>query len=285
MYRIAFVLLAGLLNGCSINQLTVRASMPMIEGGITALYRENDLQLAQGAFAPNIELMEGMLINDPDNRVLREYAAQAYYGYAYGFVEDEDRQRAARLFHRGMMHGLHALRLAGFDVSATGNTLEEFTRHAQKLDKKAVPSMFWTASCWAKWVDMNRDDVDAIGELPKAVVLMERVLALDENYFHAGPHLFMGVFHGGRSPMLGGNFDLAVQHFDKARALTQNKILMVNVLQAQYLERQRYDQSAFHQLLTAVQDAPDDLYPEHALANVLAKAKARIMLEKENQWF
>lgn len=285
MLRIALVSLLLLLNGCSINQMTVRAAMPMVEGGITALYRENDLQLAHGAFAPNIELMEGMLVNDPENRPMRQYAAQAYYGYAYGFVEEEDKQRAAKLYRRGLMHGLYALRLAGLKLSASESTLDEFTSNLQQLNKEAVPALFWSASCWAKWIDMNRDDVNAIGELPKAVALMERVLALDENYFLAGPHIFMGVYHGGRSPMLGGNFELATQHFDKARAFNQNKLLMVNVMQAQYLERQRYDQDAFHKLLIAVIDAADDLYPEQALANAMAKAKAKIMLEKEDQWF
>jgi tetratricopeptide (TPR) repeat protein len=285
MLRLLIPCLLLLLNGCSINQLTVRAAMPMVEGGITALYRETDLQLAQGAFAPNIELIEGMLVNDPDNRKMREYAAQAYYGYAYGFVEDEDKQRAAKLYRRGLVHGLYALRLAGFKTSASESTLEEFTGSTQQLDKGDEPALFWSASCWAKWIDMNRDDVNAIGELPKAVALMERVLILDENYFLAGPHIFMGVYHGGRSPMLGGNFELSAQHFDKARAFTQNKLLMVNVMQAQYLERQRFDQDAFHRLLTAVLDAPDDIFPEQALANTMAKAKAKIMLEKEDQWF
>jgi len=63
-------------------ELTVKASMPMIEGGMIALNREPDLQLAEAAMPPNIELMEGMIINAPDNEDLRNYAAQAYYGYA-----------------------------------------------------------------------------------------------------------------------------------------------------------------------------------------------------------
>jgi len=274
-----------LLNACSINKLTVRASMPLIEGGIEALYRENDLQLAESAFGPNIELMEGMLINDPENQVLRQYAAQAYYGYAYGFVEDKDGQRAGRLYRRGLRHGIQALHLAGMDASLTDSTLDELRMSVERLDKDAVPALFWTASCWAKWIDMNRDNVVAIGELPRAVMLMERVLVLDENYFLGGPHIFMGVYHGGRSPMLGGNFELSAQHFDKARAYTQNKLHVVDVMQAQYLERQRFDQAAFHSLLTAVKNAPDDEYPEQALANAIAKNKAMILLEKEDKWF
>ena len=70
------------LGGCSFAELTVRASMPMIEGGMLAVNREDDLLLAEAAMPANIELMEGMLINAPDHRELRNYAAQAYYGLA-----------------------------------------------------------------------------------------------------------------------------------------------------------------------------------------------------------
>lgn len=285
MWRITLVLVLVMLNACSIDKMTVRASMPLVEGGMQALYRENDLQLAESAFGPNIELLEGMLINDPENRTLHQYAAQAYYGYAFAFVEEQDARRAGRLYRRGMRHGQQALGLAGLKVAVTDSTLDELREHVARLDKTAVAALFWTASCWAKWIDMNRDDVSAIGELPRAVLLMEKVMELDEQYFLAGPHIFMGVYHGGRSPMLGGNFPLSAQHFDRARELTQNKLLIVNVFQAQYLARQKFDQDAFRSLLTAVLDAPDDLFPEQALANAIAKARALKLLEKELQWF
>lgn len=285
MQRILLAVLALWLHGCSINQITVRAAMPMVEGGITALYREADLQLAEAAFAPNIELMEGMLVNDPDNQDLRQYAAQAYYGYGFGFVEDQDKPRAARMYRRGMAHGIHALRLAGMSEIQLNGTLDDFSAGVKEMDVKQVPLLFWTASNWAKWIDMNRHDVAALGELPRAVALMERVLELDQDYFLASPHLFMGVYYGGRSPMLGGDFMLSQQHFDKARASNQNKMLIVDVMQAQYLERQRYDQAAFHSLLTSVLAAPDDIFPEQMLANAIAKAKAKYLLEQEDQWF
>jgi len=285
MKKIALLFLVSLLGGCSINQLTVRASMPMIEGGMQALYRESDLQLAEAAFAPNIELLEGMIVNDPSNQTLHEYAAQAYYGYAFGFVEDTQPARAAALYQRGLKHAQRALQLAGFGTSFTDSTLEEFSSEVDDMDEAAIAALFWASSNWAKWIDMNRDSVDAIGQLPKAVALMERVLALDENYFFASPHVFMGVYHGGRSPMLGGNFELAQQHFDKAREFTQQKMLIVNVMQAQYLERQKFDQEKFHALLQTVVAAPDDLNPDQALANELAKRKAKYLLEMEDQWF
>ncbi|TNF35906.1 MAG: hypothetical protein EP315_04985, partial [Gammaproteobacteria bacterium] len=137
----------------------------------------------------------------------------------------------------------------------------------------------------AKWIDLNRNNPESIAELPKAVMLMERVLELDENYFLAGPHVFFGVYYGSRSPMLGGNFEKAEQHFDKARELNKHRLLIIDVLQAQYLERQRFDQQAFRKILQSVINAEDGLYPDQALANAIAKHKAQLYLQKEQQWF
>jgi len=107
--RLSFIFLILQLGACSMAELTVKASMPMITGGITALNRETDLQLAEDSMPANIELMEGMLINAPNNEELRNYAAQAYYGYAYGFIEDKNPQRAANFYKRGLNHALYNL--------------------------------------------------------------------------------------------------------------------------------------------------------------------------------
>jgi hypothetical protein len=114
---------------------------------------------------------------------------------------------------------------------------------------------------------------------------MERVLELDEGFYHAGPHIFFGVYYGGRSPTLGGNFSRSLQHFARARELTQGKLLLVDVFEAEYLDRQRLDRQAFHEKLTAVIAAPDDLFPAMAFANEVGKARARALLAREEEWF
>ncbi|MGO9446133.1 MAG: TRAP transporter TatT component family protein [Thiobacillaceae bacterium] len=282
---IAAIVSLAMLAACSFSQLTVRMSQPLIDGGTQALYRESDLDLAQAAFPPNIELIEGMLVNDPGNQRLQEYAAQAYYGYAFGFVEDENPQRAGQLYRRGMEHGLRALQIAGFDPATQQANQDTFDKSVKQLDADAVAALFWTSSNLAKWIDLNRDQLDAIDQLPKAVSMMQRVLDLDERFFLAGPHIFMGVYYGGRPPLLGGDFRLAEQHFDRARTLTQHKILIIDVIQAQYFEVQRNDRDRFHKLLTGVLEAPDNLDPDQALSNAIAKRKAKRLLEQENQWF
>lgn len=274
------------LSGCSMGQITVRASLPMIEGGVEAMNRETDLALAEAAIPANIKLLEGMLVSDPDNLTLHIYTAQAYYGYAYGFVEDQDRGRASRFYQRGLHHGLAALAALGIGQSDTLQ-LEAFQQRLAGLQKSdaSLSALFWTASCWAKWIDMNRDNPVGFAQLPKAVAMMEKVLEWDEGYYHGGPHLFFGVYYGSRAPMLGGDFQRSAAHFDQARSLTRGRLLIADLLQAQFLARQQFDREDFHQRLTRILKADKMIFPEMALANVIAQQKAARLLKREAEWF
>ena len=273
------------ISACSVSQITVRAAIPLIDGGIVAMNKETDLQLAKAALPANISLIEGMLVSDPGNEILHLYAARAYYGYAFGFIEDEDIERASKLYLRGREHALQALSDYGISQQDINSDLETLQQKITNLNKDAVPALFWAASCWAKAIDLNRDKARELAQLPKAVMFMQRVLELDEHYYLSGAHVFFGVYYGSKSPMLGGNYKLAEQHFSQANNANKNKLLVINLLQAQYLERQRFDQQHFHHLLTKIIQASDTLYPEQALINQISKHKASLLLNKEEQWF
>lgn len=275
----------GLLSACSMAKMTVRMSMPMVEGGMVALNKETDLILAESAMAPNIELLEGMIINDPENETIRTYAAKAYYGYAYGFVEDDNRQRASGFYYRGFLHGKQALKHYGLTELHFQAPLDELQLEVKNLNENAISALFWTATCWSKWIDLNRSDAENIAQLPKAVMLMKRAHELDPEFFMGGPTLFFAAYYGSRSPMLGGDFKLSEKYFKQANAINNNKLLTVDLLRAQYLERQRFDQEKFHTLLSGIINAPEDLYPEQALINAISRRKAALLLEKEEQWF
>jgi hypothetical protein len=273
------------ISACSVSQVTVRASMPLVEGGISAMNRENDLELARLAIPANISLIEGMLVKDPNNENLHLYAAQAYYGYAFGFVEDTDPLRASRLYKRGFSHAKQVLLNKGLSEQLLTEELDKLQLTVDKLGDNTVPALFWAASCWAKSIDLNRDKASSLAQLPKAVMFMQRVLELNEHYYMSGAHIFFGVYYGSKSPMLGGNYELSEQHFIQAAQANQNKLLVVNLLRAQYLERQRFNQTEFHDLLTQIIHSSDSLYPEQALINQIAKNKASLLLKKEEQWF
>lgn len=262
----------------------MRASIPMIEGGVEALNHESDLELAEDSIPANLNMLLGMIKIDPQNATLHTYASQAFYGLAYGFNEDTQPERASDFYVRGMKHGIQALELNGAE-NLLDSKLADFNQQVSKMSNRDVAAMFWTASCWAKWIDMHRDDPDAIAQLARSTAIMQRVVDLEDTFYYGGAHMYFGVYYGSRAPTIGGNYNKSKQHFDRAREITNGKLLIPDLLQAQYLARQQNDREQFHQLLTGIIEAPDDLLPELALQNQIAKRKAGLLLQKEEKWF
>jgi hypothetical protein len=263
------VALLLLSTGCSMSKMVVRGTLSIMDGSVDAMNRETDLALAAAAIPANLKLIEGLINEDPNNTLLREYAAQAFYGYSFGFIEDTDRQRASALYLRCLDNAQQALNQSGVALSVMKARPDDVEAAVADAGQRAVPGMFWTASCLAKWVDMNRDDP----------------MAVDERFYYGGAHIFFGVYYGSVAPMFGGDYAKSEQHFAAATSITGGRLLMVDLMYAQFLARQRLDREAFHQRLTRVIGAPDDLYPEMALANAIARDKARKLLAKEDEWF
>ncbi|MDX2455900.1 MAG: TRAP transporter TatT component family protein [Gammaproteobacteria bacterium] len=274
-----------LLTACSMGQMVVRGSQTILDSGIESMNRETDLQLARDAMPANLKLLEGMLLEDPNNTELLIYAAEGFHGYSFGFVEIEDPARAKLLYRRCYSHAQQALKLAGIDINPESAAPEAVETAVSKAGKKAVPALFWTAGCLAKWINLSRDDISLVASLANTAILMQRVMDLNDEFYFGGAHMFFGVYYGGRSPMLGGDFFRAEAEFQRAAEINDNKLLIVDLLQAEFLDRQRLDQQAFHKRLTAIMVSPDDLYPEMALVNRIAKQRAAILLGYEDDWF
>jgi hypothetical protein len=273
-----------MLGACSVNQIVAKSSTGLIDAGVRSMNQETDLTLAGAAIPANLKLIESLIVELPRDRHLQSTAAQAFYGYAFGFVEDTSPERAALLYKRGLDHALAALAVDGVRVNLLEASPEAVTHDIARLDRTAVPELFWAASNWAKWIDLTRNDPAHIADVPKAVSLMQRVLELEPGYYFGGPALFFGVYYGNRTPMLGGDFVKSAQYFDQAAAYTQGQWLLNDVLRAQYLAQQMDDRAAFHQRLSAVLAAPDSP-PDMALANAIARAKARRLLAREDDLF
>ncbi len=286
--RILFLLvLLPWLGACSMGQMVARTSVSIMDGNVDAMNRETDLVLAEAAMPANLKLIEGLIAEDPDNPELLQLAAQGFYGYAFGFVELSDLQRAEALYTRGLEYGIRSLRALGLKRNidlATANP-DRIEQAVSRMDSAAVPALFWTASCWAKLIDLRRTDPARIAQLASAERLMSRVRELQPDYYYGGVHLFYGVYFGSRAPMMGGDFARSEQNFSAARAVSEDRLLIVDVLQAEYLERQRLDQEAFHRLLSRVVTDPVGSFPEMALANQIARTRARYLLDRESEWF
>ncbi|MEE9421583.1 MAG: TRAP transporter TatT component family protein [Gammaproteobacteria bacterium] len=273
------------LSACSMGQMVARSSVSILDGAVDAMNRETDLVLAESAIPANLKLMEGLIAEDPGNTDLRTYAAQGFYGYAFGFTELDDARRASALYQRGFDHGVSALQEQGLKIDLQNSHPDKIKNAANKLSNKSVPALFWTASNWGKQIDLNRDDPTRLAQMSSVEALMQRVTELQPDYYYGSAHLFYGVYYGSRSPMFGGDFKQSELNFNRARAVSDSKLLIIDVLQAEYLERQRLNQENFHRLLTGVIETPVGSFPEMELVNQIARERARFLLEKEGEWF
>ncbi len=280
--------------------LTLWSTRSLVADSIAVLNREEDLALAEAAIASNLELLVLLLREFPEDIDLLINAAQGFGSYAFAFVEDQmeayegvddemtdwHRARARRLYNRARMYGLRALqRIDPTFPSPATTQLEPLQEAIARLGPEAVPALFWTAYAWANYINLDRESLRAIAELPKTELLMRRVLVLDEGYFHAGPHLFFAVYYGGRSRLLGGDPAKARFHLERALELTQGKFLLVHFFYARFYAVQTQDRSLYLRMLHTILDAPVDLYPEQTLANQIAKKRARRYLHKVDEFF
>jgi hypothetical protein len=281
----AVLAVSVLSSGCSAAQMVARGTVPIVHGGVEAMSHESDLQLAEAAMPANLEFIEGLLYDDPGNPELRAYAAQAFYGYAFYFVEDVDRERASKLYQRCFHQAAEGLKLLGLNMDILTVSQPDLEAGLSHLGKSAVPNLAWGASCLSKYIDLNRDDPATLADLPRAAALMTRVVQLDQNYYHGLPDLFFAVYYASRPPILGGDYAKAEQYFEKARSLSGGDNFLVDVLQAQYLERQKQDRQAFHSLLTRVVNGDAEKKPDLTLQNLVSQRKAKALLAKEAEWF
>ncbi len=275
----------ALLYGCATRSVVVRAMGPVLEDVARSVDEASDLELVEKGLPANLLLLRGMLKSSPENRALLLLASRACYGYAFAFVEDEDPGRAAALYREGLEYAARALDdlLHGADPMAL--TIPELQAALSKARTSAVPGLFWLANTWGRWIQLEAGKPRVLAQLPKAVAVMETVLALDEGYFYGGPHLFFGVYHGARGPSLGSDVSAAASHLDRAVELSRGEFLLARVYRALYVHVANGNRAAFTEDLQAVQAYPVERAPSVRFYNEIARREASELQSRADELF
>jgi len=273
-----------LFSGC-VQTIAVNAVGGIADEGFSAFTEESDLDFAEQALPGNIKLLEVMLKNSPDNTRLLALLSQSYNSYALGFLEDKDPVRAREFYLRGRDYGLRILRQNSDLAKALGGTPEDLKAALARLSPDNAPAVFWTAFGWGSYIYLSLDNTDAIGDLPRAEMLMKFVVDNDSTFYYGGAHVFLGTLYGSRPKLLGGDPAVAKEHFEAALRINRGRFLMTYVYYARSYAVQTQNEPLFVELLTKVQDTPLDILPEFRLANAIAKKKAGLLLAHKNDLF
>jgi hypothetical protein len=287
LFRISIFFLFSILflSGClPSKKLTVGAAGTLLEDVANASSKQSDLKTIQEGMPAYLMLMDGMIEAWPDNERILIAAARGYSSYVSLLGEDQDKEYAKLLLGKGKRYALQSLELRGLK-DPLQRPPDQFREDLKVLGKKDVPYLFWSATCWASWINLNLDSIEALAELPRVEWMMQRVLELDEGFYYGGPHLFMGVLLASKPGIAGGDLQKAKAHFLRAFDLGQGKFLMAYIYYADAYARKVLDKELFTSTLQSVLEAPVDRPPELTLLNTVAKKRAKELLGRAGEYF
>ncbi len=275
-----------LLSGCGITRkIAVGSIQPILDRTVTLTYRDRDVETVREAIPSNLLLLRGLSDAEPENDVLNSLTAQMYYSYGVGFIEDRDPARALLLYEEGLRIGRRSLERRDWYVRAERGAPLPDSQAVARMRREDVPVVMWTLANWASWIALNTTNPEAVAQLPRLQVYLDRALALEPDYFFGLPHVLSGALLSFRPRLFGGDPEKGRAHFEEAFRISGRKMLLFQVYYARYYCRSVLDEQCFDQTLRGVLDAPEDLLPEYRLFNEVARLKAAHLLEIKDELF
>ena len=284
LYAIFIAVLFAMTSGCtSIHTSMIRAGItiahPALENIEVALFQQDNLELAKQGLPGTIMLLEGMLETSPEDMLLLTMGAKAYTGLGM-MVEDESPKQATALYTRGAECGMQALKQhRGFrNALKDGKSVAEAAKTIES--KKYLPALLWTAASMGANVLLNVGDPMIAVDLGKVDTMVKQVNKIDSDYFYGFAHMFLGITNSMLPAAFGGDKELAEKEFETVFEMNDGKFLLPTVFYARFYVT---DDTLHTKTLRKVVEAPDDLLPDIALMNQIAKSKARHYLKEKGE--
>jgi tetratricopeptide (TPR) repeat protein len=248
-----------------------------------AVLNNNDLTTVATGGAAFLLLVDGLLEGDPNSPSLLMTAANLHSQYASNFASEPE--QALNLSQKALDYARRAfcLRTKG-DCRLQSIDFQEFKSLIDAMGPKDVPALYTLGSAWTGWIQVRQGDWEAIADLPRVKVIMERVVALSEEYEDGGAHMYLGVFATLVPPAAGGKPEEGRAHFERALEISKDKNLMVYVLYAQFYARMVFNRELHDQLLTRAIEL-DPSVPDYVLINTAAQKQARALMDSAEDYF
>ena len=275
------LLLVVSLTGCA--SLVTSATSGLAADLSTAILNQDDPETVEAGVPAYLLLIDGFILDNPKSESLLLTGAKLYSAYAGVFVKDA--QRAQRLSSKSRLYAERALcqhRAALCGLSA--QPFEEYRAALAGLGAADVPQLYTLAASWASWVQAHSSDWNAIAELARVRIAMQRVVELDESYDHGGAHLYLGILTSLVPAAVGGKPEQGRDHFERAITLSQGRDLMVKTEYARRYARLVFDRPLHDRLLNEVLQAAATA-PGLTLRNTIAQRTARELLKSADNYF
>ncbi len=278
------MLMLASLVGCSLKKRAVDTFVDVLGEAETVYLSEDDPELIGDALPFNLKTIETLLVSSPDNVSLLLSAAKSFSLYAYGFVEPQAwklsyqeleeseriRRRAAKLYRRGYTYGIRGLEVShpGIGVKLKKTPDEA----ARELELPDVPLAVWSAAALGGAIGLSKDDPESTADVALVGALLERALALDEDFEEGTTHELLMSYEASR---IGGSREKALQHYERALALGSAKSPSIWTGWAERISVQEQNRREFEDLVDRSLAFDVEAHPANRLLNLLAQRRAR----------
>jgi len=277
------ILLIPILSGCV--KLVTQFSPSLIPNLTQTFFEECDPELARLSFPADLKLMEGLVKNDPQNKQLLTALCMGFTGYSMLFVEEEDSERASRLYLRARSYGFRALGRKGAFLKESGLSAENIRAKLDTFGESEFRALFYTTMSWHAWINLNLDKPAALAQMGIAQACLGRVLELNPGYLYGTPYVLMGTILAARPALAGGDAPQAKVYFEKAMEVSKGKFYFVHYYFARYYAVRIQDRRLFRKFAQeAVQGHPSEL-KDACLINSVMQQKAKKLLDMTEDLF
>lgn len=298
----SLALVAFVQQGC-LSQIAAGSTAGIVGRGSVALQRSADPELVETAIPGSIATLESLMLTIPENTTLRQTLARSYCSLAFGFMEDhmeeaiahDDMDRAEHYRNRATAQYLRSRQIS-FEIMSIwepddggvdGNrqNIDRWRNYLRNFDRREQGGqLFWAAYAWVRYINLNKDNPDAVADLPFVIALAERSKDLDEAHNGYAPRAMLAGLMAAAPAALGGRPDLAQAEFEWLIRQTEGKNLMYRVLYARMIAVALQDRNLYRTQLQTVLDA-GDISADDRLQNILAKRRARRYLSQIDELF
>lgn len=269
------------LGGCS-------AVMSSATGGLSqslaaGLREQADPEVVRQGAPAYLIMVDGLILDQPDDPELLSAGAALYSTYAGTFVDDPE--RLTTLTETGRDYGLRAL--CAVERSTCGAAAMPYDRFEAALAgvrATHVDELYGAAAAWATWIQARRSDWSAIADKARVEAMMLRVVEIEPSHGEGSPYLYLGVLATLIPEALGGRPEDGRRHFERAIELSGGEDLMAKVLLAREYARLVFDRPLHDRLCREVLEAQPRVRGR-TLANVLAQREAQRLLDDSEGYF
>lgn len=247
MRRLITLMLLGLVGCSSVQKLAVKGVTPIFVEGSNKLTYERSWDFFREASPSNIQLVEMLYLQDTKNLDLLTTLIKTYAGYTYAVPEtlafgDElsgvdhsiHKQNAILYYTKTLDYGLSYFLQKGITKNDL-LTLDESKLHKkinEKLSTKDLTAALFTAQAWFSLINLQKDNVALISQIPRAKIVIDWVCSKDDGIENGVCDMFYAQYEGSRPKMLGGNPEKGKELYTAAiKKRPKHLLIRVNFIQ------------------------------------------------------